>query len=78
MPTNNITHIMSVAEGMEVKGDMVARTTLVACALEIKDLRKYIVRILDGKIEEDKLPRSLRDRLDQIREDERRDKYHRR
>ena len=78
MPTNNITHVVSVAEGLEVKGEMVARTTLISCALEIKDLRKYIVQLLDGKIEEEKLPRSLRDMLDQTREDERRERYHRR
>ena len=38
MPTNNITHVVSVAGGLEVKGDMVARTTLISCALEILSL----------------------------------------
>jgi hypothetical protein len=69
---------MSVAEGLEVKGEVVARTTLVACALEISELRKYIAQILDGKIEEEKLPRSLQDSLEQIREDEKRAMYYRR
>jgi hypothetical protein len=76
--TNNLTHVMSVAEGLEVKGELVARTTLVACALEISELRKYMVQLLDGKIEEKKLPRSLQDSLEQIREDEKRATYCRR
>jgi len=76
--TNNLTHVMSVAEGLEVKGEVVARTTLVACALEISELRKYMVQLLDGKIEEKKLPRSLQDSLEQIREDEKRATYCRR
>lgn len=78
MPTNNLTHVKSVAEGLEVKGDITARTALVACALEISELRKYIVQILDGKIDEEKLPRSLQDSLEQIREDEKRAMYYRR
>ena len=40
MPTNNITYVVSVAEGMEVKGEVAAKVALIACALEIKDLRK--------------------------------------
>ena len=76
--TNNLTHVMSVAEGLEVKGELVARTTLVAYALEISELRKYMVQLLDGKIEEKKLPRSLQDSLEQIREDEKRATYCRR
>jgi hypothetical protein len=76
--TNNLTHVKSVAEGLGVKGELVARTTLVACALEISELRKYMVHLLDGKIEEEKLPRSLQDSLEQIREDEKRATYCRR
>ena len=76
--TNNLTHVMSVAEGLEVKGEVVARTTLVACALEISELRKYMVQVIDGKIDEKKLPRSLQDVLDQIRDDEKRVLYSRR
>lgn len=78
MPTNNLTHVMSVAEGLEVKGEIVARTTLVACALEISELRKYMVQLVDGKIEEGSLPRTLQDILEQIREDEKRIMYSRR
>lgn len=78
MPTNNLTHVMSVAEGLEVKGEIVARTTLVSCALEISELRKYIVQLVDGKIEETELPRALQDSLEQIREDEKRIMYSRR
>ena len=78
MPTNNLTHVMSVAEGLEVKGEIVARTTLVACALEISELRKYMVQLVDGKIEEGGLPRTLQDSLEQIREDEKRIMYSRR
>ena len=75
MPTNNLTYVMSVAEGLEVKGDIVARTSLVACALEIQDLRKYIVRLLDAKMKEEDLPHTLRKNLEIIRQDERREFY---
>ena len=75
MPTNNLTYVMSVVEGLEIKGDMVARTALVACALEVQDLRKYIVRLLDAKLTEQELSHALKDGLEVIREDERRDQY---
>ncbi len=75
MPTNNLTYVMSVAEGLEIKGDMVARTALVACALEVQDLRKYIVRLLDAKMTEEQLPHALKENLEIIRQDERRDHY---
>ena len=75
MPTNNLTYVMSVAEGLELKGDMVARTALVACALEVKDLRKYIVRLLDAKMTEEQLSHALKENLEIIRQDERRDYY---
>ena len=78
MPTNNITYVVSVAEGMEVKGEVAAKVALIACALEIKDLRKYIVRILDGNMEEKDLPRTLLDALDEVRDDEKRERYNRR
>jgi hypothetical protein len=66
---------MSVVEGLEIKGDMVARTALVACALEVQDLRKYIVRLLDAKMTEQELPHALKEALEVIRQDERRDQY---
>jgi|TARA_R100000149_G_scaffold36364_1_gene13943 hypothetical protein len=75
MPTNNLTYVMSVVEGLEIKGDMVARTALVACALEVQDLRKYIVRLLDAKMTEQELPHALKEALEVIRQDERRDQY---
>ena len=78
MPTNNLTYVMSVVEGLEIKGDMVARTALVACALEVQDLRKYIVQLLDAKMTEQELPHALKEALEVIRQDERRDQYLRR
>lgn len=75
MPTNNLTYVMSVVEGLEIKGDMVARTALVACALEVQDLRKYIVQLLDAKMTEQELPHALKEALEVIRQDERRDQY---
>ncbi len=78
MPTNNLTYVMSVVEGLEIKGDMVARTALVACALEVQDLRKYIVQLLDAKMTEQDLPHALKEALEVIRQDERRDQYLRR
>ena len=75
MPTNNLTYVMSVVEGLEIKGDMVARTALVAWALEVQDLRKYIVQLLDAKMTEQELPHALKEALEVIRQDERRDQY---
>ena len=75
MPTNNLTYVMSVVEGLEIKGDMVARTALVACALEVQDLRKYIVQLLDAKMTEQELPHALKEALEVIRQDERRDQF---
>ena len=75
MPTNNLTYVMSGVEGLEIKGDMVARTALVACALEVQDLRKYIVQLLDAKMTEQELPHALKEALEVIRQDERRDQY---
>ena len=46
--------------------------------VRIQEMRKYMAQILDGKIEEEKLPRSLQDILEQIREDEKRAMYYRR
>ena len=40
MPTNNITYVVSVAEGMEVKGEVTAKVALISCALEIRDLKQ--------------------------------------
>ena len=78
MPTNNITYVVSVAEGMEVKGEVTAKMALISCALEIRDLRKYIARILDGNMEEENLPRALQEVLEEVRDDEKREKYNRR